>query len=35
VVTTGAKDVEGNALDQNATATGNQQKSWKFTTGTS
>jgi hypothetical protein len=31
VVTTGAKDLAGNALDQNPT-TGNQQKSWAFTT---
>jgi hypothetical protein len=35
LVTTGAKDVTGNALDQNPTTTGNQQKSWTFTTGTS
>jgi len=35
VVTTGAKDLAGNALDQDATTTGNQQKVWYFTTGTS
>jgi hypothetical protein len=35
VVTTGAKDLAGNALDQKATTTGNQPKSWTFTTGTS
>ena len=34
-VTTGAKDLPGNALDQNPTATGNQQKNWTFTTGNS
>ena len=33
VVTTGAKDVAGNALDQNPSKEGNQQKSWHFTTG--
>jgi hypothetical protein len=32
VVTTGAKDLAGNALDQNSTTAGNQQKSWTFTT---
>jgi hypothetical protein len=32
VVTTGAKDIAGNALDQNSTTAGNQQKSWTFTT---
>jgi large repetitive protein len=32
VVTTGAKDVAGNPLDQNPTATGLQQKAWYFTT---
>ncbi len=32
VVTTGAKDLAGNALDQNPTTAGNQQKSWTFTT---
>jgi beta-lactam-binding protein with PASTA domain len=32
VVTTGAKDLAGNALDQNATTSGNQQKVWFFTT---
>ena len=32
VVTTGAKDLAGNRLDQNTTLTGNQQKSWTFTT---
>jgi Tol biopolymer transport system component len=31
VVTTGAKDLAGNALDQNATTSGNQQKVWFFT----
>jgi hypothetical protein len=31
VVTTGAKDVAGNPLDQNTTTTGLQQKSWLFT----
>ena len=35
VVTTAVKDLAGNALDQNATTSGNQQKSWTFTTGTS
>ncbi len=35
VVTTGAKDLAGNALDQNSTLTGNQQKIWTFTTGSS
>jgi Tol biopolymer transport system component len=34
VVTTGAKDQAGNALDQNATTSGNQQKVWFFTVGT-
>jgi Tol biopolymer transport system component len=33
VVTTGAKDVAGNALDQDPSASGNQQKAWYFTTG--
>jgi hypothetical protein len=32
VVTTGAKDLAGNALDQNVTVPGNQQKAWYFTT---
>jgi subtilisin-like proprotein convertase family protein len=32
VVTTGAKDLSGNALDQNPNVTGNQQKVWFFTT---
>ena len=32
VVTTGAKDLAGNALDQNPTTAGNQQKTWTFTT---
>jgi hypothetical protein len=32
VVTTGAKDIAGNALDQNSKKAGNQQKSWTFTT---
>jgi Ca2+-binding RTX toxin-like protein len=31
-VTTGAKDLAGNALDQDPSATGDQQKSWSFTT---
>jgi N-acetylglucosamine-6-sulfatase len=31
VVTTGAKDVAGNPLDQNSTTTGLQQKTWLFT----
>jgi hypothetical protein len=31
-VTTGARDLAGNALDQNSTTAGNQAKSWKFTT---
>jgi hypothetical protein len=35
VVTIGAKDLAGNALDHSATTSGNQQKSWSFTTGTS
>ncbi len=30
-VTTGAKDLAGNALDQNPATTGNQAKVWKFT----
>jgi len=33
VVSTGAKDVAGNPLDQNPTATGLQQKVWFFTVG--
>ena len=33
VVTTGAKDVVGNALDQDPSASGNQPKEWYFTTG--
>jgi hypothetical protein len=33
VVTTGAKDVAGNALDQSATTSGNQREVWYFTTG--
>jgi hypothetical protein len=32
VVTTGAEDLAGNALDQNPTTVGNQQKTWTFTT---
>jgi subtilisin-like proprotein convertase family protein len=32
VVTTGAKDLSGNALDQNPNLAGNQQKAWFFTT---
>ena len=31
VVTTGAKDLAGNALDQNPTTTGSQQHKWFFT----
>jgi hypothetical protein len=31
VVTTGVKDLAGNALDQNATTAGNQPKAWFFT----
>jgi dipeptidyl aminopeptidase/acylaminoacyl peptidase len=30
-VNTGAKDLAGNALDQNATTSGSQPKTWKFT----
>ena len=33
VVTTGAKDVTGNLLDQNPTTSGNQQMVWTFKTG--
>jgi hypothetical protein len=33
VVTTGAKDVAGNPLDQNPTTSGNQQMVWSFKTG--
>jgi Bacterial Ig-like domain len=33
IVTTGAQDLAGNALDQNASTAGNQQKSWKFKVG--
>jgi hypothetical protein len=33
VVTTGARDLAGNQLDQNLTSTGSQPKSWTFTTG--
>ena len=33
VVSTGAKDVAGNPLDQNPTATGLQPKTWFFTVG--
>ena len=32
VITTGAKDVAGNQLDQNSTLSGSQQKVWTFTT---
>jgi hypothetical protein len=32
-VTTGAKDVAGNSLDQNSTTAGNQAKSWSFKVG--
>ncbi len=35
VVTTGAKDLAGNALDQSPTKAGSQQKVWTFTTGAS
>ncbi|MDP9437993.1 MAG: Ig-like domain-containing protein [Actinomycetota bacterium] len=35
VVTAGAKDLAGNALDQKPTAAGNQPKVWYFTTGAS
>ena len=31
VITTGAKDVAGNPLDQNTTTTGLQRKAWSFT----
>jgi hypothetical protein len=31
VVTSGAKDLAGNALDQNPTVMGSQQKAWSFT----
>jgi len=31
VVTTGARDVAGNQLDQNTTTAGLQQKAWSFT----
>ena len=30
-VTVGAKDLDGNRLDQNSTTTGSQQKAWSFT----
>jgi hypothetical protein len=33
IVTTGAKDVAGNPLDQNTTIPGLQQKAWSFTVG--
>jgi hypothetical protein len=33
VITTGAKDVAGNPLDQNPTTSGNQQMEWFFKTG--
>jgi hypothetical protein len=33
VVTTRAEDLAGNALDQNSTRAGNQQRTWTFTTG--
>jgi hypothetical protein len=32
VITTGARDVAGNQLDQNSTLSGSQQKAWTFTT---
>ena len=35
VVTTGATDVAGKALDQNTTTSGNQPKTWTFVTGSS
>jgi len=31
VITTGARDVAGNQLDQNSTLSGLQQKAWTFT----
>jgi hypothetical protein len=31
VITTGARDVAGNPLDQNTTTSGFQQKAWSFT----
>ena len=31
VVTTGARDLAGNRLDQNPALTGNQPKQWSFT----
>ena len=31
VVTTGARDLSGNALDQNPSVAGNQMKAWYFT----
>jgi hypothetical protein len=31
IVSTGAKDVAGNPLDQNSSTTGSQQKVWLFT----
>ena len=33
VVTTGAKDMAGNVLDQNPSTVGTQEKVWYFTTG--
>ncbi len=33
IVTTGAKDAAGNALDRDPAATGNQQKVWYFSPG--
>jgi hypothetical protein len=33
VTTTGAEDVWSNALDQDPSVSGNQQKAWYFTTG--
>jgi len=33
VVTAGAMDVAGNALDQDPTTSGNQRRVWYFTTG--
>jgi hypothetical protein len=35
VVTTGARDLAGNQLDQSSTTSGKQQKVWSFKTGSS
>lgn len=32
-ITTGAKDLAGNALDQNPAVSGSQAKTWSFTVG--